>query len=120
MGHTNGNRVHPAPPEAIVELSPKHDHVISLCARGEICQDNGGSSKLGRVLREVSEATVEPGDVVEIHLDDVESIDSSAIAALIKGKETASKHQGDVRIAEASPRVQKTLEVTGLATVFGL
>lgn len=65
----------------------------------------------------VGDSIVKYGDVV-LDLSDVEFVDSSGLGALVRLMQTARSKAGDIKLSRVSPRIRKTLEMTGLVTQF--
>jgi anti-sigma B factor antagonist len=57
------------------------------------------------------------GDVV-LQLEHVDFVDSSGLGALVRLVTTARAGGGDIKLCGVHPRLRKTLEMTGLGTMF--
>ena len=57
---------------------------------------------------------------VVLDLRAVTAIDAGGVGALLRLRQTASRHGAAVTIAAAAPRVRRVLELTRLDVVFGL
>jgi anti-anti-sigma factor len=66
---------------------------------------------------QVGDSIVKYGDVV-LQLDQVEFVDSSGLGALVRLMQTARAKSGDLKLSGVSPRIRKTLQMTGLVSQF--
>jgi anti-sigma B factor antagonist len=65
----------------------------------------------------VGDSFIKYGDVV-LQLDRVEFVDSSGLGALVRLMQAARSKGGDLKLSGLSPRIRKTLEMTGLLAQF--
>ena len=65
----------------------------------------------------VGDSFIKYGDVV-LQLDQVEFVDSSGLGALVRLMQAARSKGGDLKLSGLSPRIRKTLEMTGLLAKF--
>ena len=64
------------------------------------------------------DALVPPATVVDIDLQSVNFIDSSALAELVRGLKHCRQAGGELRLLSPSPAVRVILELTGLDKAF--
>jgi anti-sigma B factor antagonist len=64
------------------------------------------------------DALVPPATIIDIDLHDVNFIDSSALAELVRGLKHCRQAGGELRLLQPSPAVRVILELTGLDKAF--
>lgn len=102
-----------APDGLILETSTEDDvDVITL--HGEV--DFGNVSKLRSALVELAQNDRD----LEIRMDQVAFLDSTALGVLVQGRKRFEEAGRELRLAGVGQRVRRTLEVAGLADYLGV
>lgn len=90
--------------------------VCVIAVTGEIDIEHAGDlAAVGRLVSESQRASH-----VVIDLGNVRFMDSTGLGALVEIHNAAAHAGRTVELRDLHPRVQKIIEITGLATVFGL
>ena len=66
----------------------------------------------------LDEIPLTTGSAVELDLSSVPFCDSAGIAALVRAYQRVTGAGGSLRVLAIDPRLQRTLELTGLARLF--
>jgi len=97
-----------------IEVTPLSDQGD---ARVAVVGDLNGES--GRLARRQLARVIDSGAVnLMIDLDQVGTIDSGGLAALIVTLRRARDKGGDVRVRTSRPHIRRLMELTGLSRVF--
>jgi anti-sigma B factor antagonist len=98
------------PPPSFAIAVERHDDRVLISVAGEV--DYGRVAQLRAVL--VDEAQTGPS-VVVVDLTEASLVDSMALSVLIQAKRSLESRDGELKIANPSPNVQRTLELAGVS-----
>jgi anti-sigma B factor antagonist len=89
------------------------DHVTLVEASGRI--DSMTANELGTAIND----EIDNGNIhIVLDLSGVDYMSSAGLRELVSSLKRVKRVQGDVRIADPSPRVREVLEMAGLDTIF--